>query len=90
MGVVLFSQVIQAGDSGQPVARVRELELLAQLFLMNIDEDVTHFEGGRINVDVILGVELPERRDRLQGQHVGYIVRRRPGDTPMSQFRRIG
>ena len=40
MRLDIFLQIVEAGDSGQPVAGVGELEFLAELVLVDADEDV--------------------------------------------------
>ena len=51
-------KVVDARDSRQPVARVGELEFLAELVLVDADEDVADFEPGRVDIDIVVGLEI--------------------------------
>ena len=67
----VLAQIIEAGDAGQPLARVGELEFLAELVLVDADEDVADLELGGVDIDIIVGLELAIGGDRAQGQLVG-------------------
>ena len=49
----ILVEIIEAGDRRQPRAVIGELEFLAELVLVDADEDVADFELGRVDVDII-------------------------------------
>ena len=78
----ILGKVIETADRRQSAAVViGELQFLAELVLVDVDEDVANLERARVDVDVIARVELPVSRDRLQRQSVRQVVGERSRNT---------
>ena len=58
MRLVALLEIIEAGDAGQPFAGIGELQLLAELVLVDIDEDIADLLLGGVDVDIVLGVSF--------------------------------
>ncbi len=90
VGVDVFLEIVEAGDSGQPPGGQRQLQFLAELLLVDADENVADFLFGGVDVDIVVGLQLTECGNRLERQRFSQVDRGSPGQAPMRHLGRVG
>src|SRR5690606_17095436 len=73
VGGDVFLQIVEAAHGGDRSALVGELQLLADLVLVDGHKGVGDLQLGGVEVDVVVGEQFAVRRDRLQRQGIRKI-----------------